>query len=127
MLRLRDYRETLPGPGDVLLLIEFSETTPRYDREVKLPLYARSGIPEVWIVDLTGEALERHTGPPESGYRRTEKARRGESIPSEAVPDLILRVEDVLAGRKRAERGGAPGAEMPPPRIRPTRPRAGPA
>ena len=47
VLRLRDYRESLPMPEDVLLLIEVSNTTLAYDRGVKLPLYARAGIREV--------------------------------------------------------------------------------
>jgi len=60
VLRLREdfYAEAHPTPGDVLLLIEVSDTTLRYDREVKLPLYALAGILEVWIVDLqNGEIL----------------------------------------------------------------------
>jgi Uma2 family endonuclease len=52
VLRVRDYRESLPVPEDVLLLIEVSDTTLRYDRGVKLPLYARAGIREVCILDL---------------------------------------------------------------------------
>jgi len=96
VLRVRDYRESLPGPEDVLLLIEVSDTTLRYDREVKLPLYARSGIGEVWIADLAGETIERHNEPSGGGYRRTKKLRRGESLPSEAVQGLALRVDDVL-------------------------------
>jgi Uma2 family endonuclease len=49
VLRPREdfYAEAHPKPGDVLLLIEVSDTTLRYDREVKLPLYALAGIPEV--------------------------------------------------------------------------------
>jgi Uma2 family endonuclease len=42
-----------PGPADVVLLIEVSDTSYRFDRYVKLPLYACAGVPEVWIVDLT--------------------------------------------------------------------------
>jgi Uma2 family endonuclease len=55
VIRPRDYLESLPKPEDVLLLIEVSDTTLAYDRGVKLPLYARAGIREVWIVDLLGE------------------------------------------------------------------------
>jgi Uma2 family endonuclease len=47
VIRARDYRESLPEPDDVLLLIEVSDTTLAYDRGVKLPLYAKAGITEV--------------------------------------------------------------------------------
>ena len=77
VLRIRDYRESLPLPVDVLILIEVSDTTLSYDRGVKLPLYARAGIREVWIVDLVGEVIERHTDPSGDGYRSLERARRG--------------------------------------------------
>ena len=96
VIRTRDYRRSLPGPEDALLLIEVSDTTLRYDRGVKLPLYARAGIPEVWIVDLVGEVIERYSGASEDGYRRVEQARRGEKIESEALPELTLRVDPVL-------------------------------
>jgi Uma2 family endonuclease len=46
------YAGAHPTPADVLLLVEVVDTTLRYDRRVKLPLYARSGIPEVWLVIL---------------------------------------------------------------------------
>jgi Uma2 family endonuclease len=96
VLRVRDYRESLPMPEDVLFLIEVSDTTLCYDRGVKLPLYARAGIREVWIVDLAGEVIERHTDPSGDGYRHTERARRGEALGSLTLPDLALRVDAVL-------------------------------
>jgi Uma2 family endonuclease len=70
--------------------------TLRYDRGVKLPLYARASIREVWILDLPGEVIERHTGPSGSRYRNTERARRGEALAPLALPGLTLRVDDVL-------------------------------
>jgi len=96
VLRVRDYTDSLPGPEDVLLLMEVSDTTLGYDRRVKLPLYARSGVPEVWILDLTGERIERHTGPSADGYRHTERARRGETLGSEVFPSLVLQVDAIL-------------------------------
>jgi Uma2 family endonuclease len=96
VLRVRDYRESLPMPEDVLLLIEVSDTTLRYDRNLKLPLYAQAGILEVWIVDLSGEVIERHTDPSGHSYRHTERARRGDSIECSTLPDLTLTVDDVL-------------------------------
>lgn len=90
VLRARDYKDSLPGPEDVLFLIEVSDTTLRYDQEIKPPLYARSGILEVWIVDLAGGAIERHNEPSGDGYRRTERTWRGDGIRSEAFPNIVL-------------------------------------
>ncbi len=50
--RADDYQTRHPEAADVLLLVELSETSLAYDRGVKLPLYARFAVPEVWIVDL---------------------------------------------------------------------------
>jgi Uma2 family endonuclease len=57
------YADAHPTPPDVRLLIEVSDTTTRYDREVKLPLYAAAGVPEVWIVGLPARLLRRHRRP----------------------------------------------------------------
>jgi Uma2 family endonuclease len=61
-------RGTRPGPDDVLLLVEVADSSLRYDRTVKLPLYARAGIGEVWIVDLRRRVVEVHRGPVGDGY-----------------------------------------------------------
>jgi Uma2 family endonuclease len=87
---------SLPGPEDVLLVIEVSDTTLSYDRNVKLPLYARAGIREAWIVDLQGEAVERHNDPAEDGYRRMERAGRGRTLASEVLPNLAFEANAVL-------------------------------
>ncbi len=96
VLKAKDYSDALPGPEDVLLLIEVSDTTLTYDRKTKLPLYARSGVREAWIMDLQNNAMERHTEPSENGYRLVRRASKGESLPSEAVPEVVLRFDDIL-------------------------------
>ena len=96
VIRPRDYRESLPEPDDVLLLIEVSDATLAYDRGVKLPLYARAGIREVWIVDLAGETIGRHTDPSGDGYRRADQACRGQTLESIALPGLTPSVDAVL-------------------------------
>jgi len=45
------YTTAHPGPADVLLVIEVADTSLSYDLAVKVPLYARHGIPEVWVID----------------------------------------------------------------------------
>ncbi|CAA9444409.1 COG1355, Predicted dioxygenase [uncultured Rubrobacteraceae bacterium] len=96
VIRAGDYAGSLPGPGDALLVIEVSDTTLDYDRNVKLAFYARAGIGEAWIVDLPNEAIERHSDPSEDGYRRMERAGRGRSLTSEVLPNLTLQTDAVL-------------------------------
>jgi Uma2 family endonuclease len=96
VIRPRDYTESLPLPEDVLFLIEVSDTTLAYDRNVKLPLYARAGIGEVWIVNLPAETIERYTDPSGEGYRRAEHKRRGQSLQPTALPNLASTVDEVL-------------------------------
>jgi len=45
------YTTSHPGPADVLLVIEVADTSLAYDLGTKVPLYARHGIPEVWVID----------------------------------------------------------------------------
>ncbi len=65
------YRSAHPGPADILLIIEVADTTLRYDRDVKLPLYARAGIPEAWLVDLQGCGLTACRKPLAAGYAQS--------------------------------------------------------
>lgn len=61
-------------------MIEVSDSTLRYDRDVKLPMYARAGIPEAWIVDLDSDTVEVHSRPVGGEYRDTHKAKRGGTL-----------------------------------------------
>ena len=81
---------------EVMLVVEVSDTSLRYDRETKLPLYAASGIPETWIVDLTQDQVEIHSGPTANGYGTVLRARRGERVTSPTVSDLAFDVAEAL-------------------------------
>jgi Uma2 family endonuclease len=94
--RLDLYASGHPQPEDILLLIEVADTTASYDREIKIPLYAQAGIAEVWLVDLEGDAIEVYRQPGPEGYRQVQIVRRGEALAPEALPDLMLRAEDIL-------------------------------
>lgn len=91
-----DYARGHPTPADVLLLVEVAESSLAYDRNVKLPLYAAAGVPEVWLVDLTNQRIERHSAPHEGAYRVVSQARRGESLTSATLPQLTIAVDAVL-------------------------------
>ena len=90
------YSDRHPTPEDVLLLIEVSETSADYDREVKLPLYAGAGIAEVWIVDLGARTIEVCADPRRNAYETVTAARRGETVASPSVPEFSLRVDDIF-------------------------------
>ena len=75
-----DYSESHPVPEDILFLIEVSDTTLAKDRKVKLPLYAKAGIPEVWIVDLEGEQVEVYTEPGPEGYSQMKVFAKGKEV-----------------------------------------------
>jgi Uma2 family endonuclease len=84
------YRLSHPRPNDILLLIEVSETTLRYDQEVKLRLYARADIPEVWIIDLESSVLLVYTEPSGEIYsNRQELSTPGVLAPS-ALPQAAV-------------------------------------
>jgi Uma2 family endonuclease len=53
-----DYGIATPRPDEVLLIIEVSDSSLAYDRNVKRSLYARHGIPEFWIVNLKAGEVE---------------------------------------------------------------------
>ncbi len=90
------YAETHPGPDDVLLVVEVSDTTLAYDRRVKLPLYARAGVPEVWIVNLPKAVVEAYARPDGETYSDIRKAGRGQALKATQLPALGLSVDDIL-------------------------------
>lgn len=90
------YRYTLPDADAPLLVVEVSESTLRYDRGRKLRAYARSGILEVWIVDLTHDRIESFSGLHEGEYREVRAALRGETLAPRAFPETAFLVNDIL-------------------------------
>ena len=98
VLKRRDdfYRGCHPRPGDILLVIEVSDTTLEYDRKVKAPLYARAGVPEVWVVNLADELIEAYADPAEGAYQTARSHARGEELQSRALAPLRVSVAEVL-------------------------------
>jgi len=74
VLRAQDdfYATAHPQADAVLLLVEIADSSLAYDRDRKLPLYARFAIPEVWLVDIAGRAVAIHRDPqPQQGSYQT--------------------------------------------------------
>ena len=98
ILKLRDdYRQTLPRPEDTMLAVEVANTSLEYDRKVKLALYARSGIPEVWIVNLAAEEVEVHRSPAADTYTSITRAGRSDDLTIEALPGVLIPVVTIFA------------------------------
>jgi Uma2 family endonuclease len=98
LLRAREdfYAAGHPRPDDVLVVVEVADTSAAYDRDVKVPLYARSGIPEVWLVDLNEDRIEIYVSPSGGEYEEVKSASRGETVSSAAVVGLTFAVEEIL-------------------------------
>lgn len=92
-----EYRAGLPGPTDVLLLIEVADTTIDADRTVKIPHYSHAGIVEVWLIDLNNDVVHVHSDPTPAGYRVTRIVRRGDFLQPIRLPACRFAAEAILA------------------------------
>lgn len=88
--RADDYIDAAPLPADVLLLIEVAESSLRYDREVKRPLYASHGLPEYWIVDVKGARLVRFSRPTPAGYEDETRLVDLQAVRPIMLPDVSV-------------------------------------
>ena len=100
ILRPRDdyYFESNPTPEDVLLIIEVSDSSAAYDRNVKIPKYAQAGIPEVWQVNLPYGFIDRFVDPdPATGrYRSVMRHSGGQRVVPTHLKEVTVEVSDVL-------------------------------
>jgi Uma2 family endonuclease len=90
-----DYLSAYPSPSDVLLVIEVADSTLKYDREIKIPLYAEAGISNYWIFNLVQTRLEVYTEPYQDlqgnfDYRLTRIVLPNEAVALGCFPDLSL-------------------------------------
>jgi len=91
------YADKHPGASDVLLIVEVIESSGEFDRASKVPLYARAGILEVWLVDLPGEAIETYRQPTLRSYRAKVHVVRSRRVSPAAFPRMALRVSEIVA------------------------------
>ena len=94
--RKDDYMGSHPRASDVLLAVEVSDTTLRFDLKTMAPLYARCGIAELWIVDVNEQALHVFREPSKGGYRTTFSAKAGEGVTCGALPQVVIEVAELF-------------------------------
>ncbi len=90
------YGTRHPTVADVLLLIEVGDTSARFDREVKLPLYATAAVVEVWLLDVKARTVSVCTDPHEGTYRSIVQVGPGEILRPIALPNAAIAAADVL-------------------------------
>ena len=90
----RDYDDAHPSAA--YLIIEVADSSLAKDRGVKATLYAQSGVPEYWVVNLQGKVIEVYTEIVQGAYARVTPSRKGETIRLQHFPDIEIRVDSVL-------------------------------
>ena len=92
------YEAQAATAEDVMLIGEVSESSLAYDRGVKLPLYARHGLKEYWLLNLIDRRIEVYGFPSGDTYRYTDFYRGDDTVSPLAFPDLSFRVADLIGG-----------------------------
>ncbi len=89
--------ERHPRPAEVVLVVKVSDATMKYDRDVKLPLYAEAGIAEVWIVNLRKNIVKIYQNPFDDIYQTVKIFQSGETIEMRMLPESKLEVDELLS------------------------------
>jgi Uma2 family endonuclease len=95
LLVIRDVDRRGSHPTTALLLIEVSDSSLRKDRRVKTPIYAESKVPEYWIIDVDGRAVEVLTDPRDGVYQSSRRLTRGEVLRPTQLPGIEIPVSDL--------------------------------
>ncbi|QLE55185.1 Uma2 family endonuclease [Nostoc sp. TCL26-01] len=98
-----DYLSSHPTAADILLLVEISDSSLKYDQETKLSVYAEAGIADYWIFNLVDNYLETYSEPYQDlqgkfGYRRKQIFLPNESVILPYFSNLVLDLSKVFPG-----------------------------
>ena len=98
LLKPRDdfYESAHPQAQDIFLLIEVADSSFEYDRNIKIPLYAASGILEVWLVDILQQKIIVNCQPSEDSYSQITTFARGDILEILAFPGMTIKVDSIL-------------------------------
>ena len=91
------YAQAKPTPADVFLIVEVADSSVQFDRNVKVPLYARALISLVWLIDLSAGVIEVYSQPANGVYQSMQTARRGDHLTIDSLPGLTIIVDDILS------------------------------
>jgi len=94
-----DYRARHPGPGDILFVVEVSDTSLPWDRGLKKSAYARAGIPMYWIINLVDRQLEVYSDPESGEYRNQQVLGPGGpvAVVIDGVEIGVVQIDDLFS------------------------------
>ncbi len=90
------YSKQHPAPEDVMLIVEVSGSSLTFDHKTKLPLYAKAGIPELWIVDIEKQKVEKYTDPYSTQYRGKVVYSSNDKISINAFSDIAIHLNGIF-------------------------------
>ena len=96
LLRL-DRRRGVPLAEDALLVVEVADSSLAYDRDIKIPRYARSGIPEAWLFDIANATLTRYQIPEMDEYMHQDVLDLSQPISPLKMPDATVDLSNLFA------------------------------
>ncbi|HYP39787.1 MAG TPA: Uma2 family endonuclease [Chloroflexia bacterium] len=85
-----------PGIQDILLVVEVADSTVTSDRRDKVPMYARAGIPEVWLVNIPKKVVEVYSDPAGGKYQSTMRVGRGQNLTVKMLPHVNIAIDAFL-------------------------------
>ena len=85
-----------PGTGDILLVVEVMDSSVAFDRGVKLRLYARAGVAEVWLANVNTRRIEGYRRPSPEGYAESRAFQEDDLLAIQAFPDVTFTVRELL-------------------------------
>jgi Uma2 family endonuclease len=91
-----DYEDHHPTAAEVYFLIEIADTSLKYDRTVKAPVYASSGIPEYWVLDVIARKLHVYRLPTADRYQSETTLAEDASVSPIAFPSCVIAVKEML-------------------------------
>lgn len=91
-----NFRSVNPGPQDVLLVVEVSDTRLNFDLTIKAALYARAGIADYWVLDVNGRRLIVHRQPQSGKYTSILIYNEHETVAPLAAPHATFKAADAF-------------------------------
>jgi Uma2 family endonuclease len=90
------YASGHAGPADIFLIIEMADSALGYDQEVKMALYAETGVPEYWIADIQNDCVITYSNPAKNTYRTIQTLQRGNVLTPRLLPECSIPVDVLL-------------------------------